>query len=54
MKNKFSLALKLCSLLLTAGLGAQFIWFRSVQARTINFNRDIRPILSDKCFACNH
>ncbi len=57
MNNNFSLALKLGSLLLAAGAGAQIIGFRAVEAtvqpRAINFNRDIRPILSDKCFACH-
>ena len=46
MRWKFILALCACAFFLSAQT-------RSAQVRQIDFNRDIRPILSDKCWACH-
>src|SRR5438067_5776268 len=46
---RFILAGALLSLLLTAAPA----WAESADARRLTYNRDIRPILSDNCFACH-
>jgi Protein of unknown function (DUF1553)/Protein of unknown function (DUF1549)/Concanavalin A-like lectin/glucanases superfamily/Planctomycete cytochrome C len=46
MRWKFILSLCACAFFLSAQN-------RSAQVRQIDFNRDIRPILSDKCWACH-
>ncbi len=55
MKN-YSRSIKLISLLLLSALMAASIFLSrasSAQQAPIDFNRDIRPILSDKCWACH-
>src|SRR5262245_44703361 len=54
------LALKLSVLSLSCRFFSQLVWgvnVRAVQntvpARQIDFNRDIRPILADKCWSCH-
>ncbi|MEP7340714.1 MAG: DUF1549 domain-containing protein, partial [Acidobacteriota bacterium] len=58
MKSRLaaSLVLKLSLLLLACVIFSQAWGNRAAgaaQGRAIDFNRDIRPILSDKCFACH-
>ena len=58
MKSRLaaSLVLKLSLFLLSCAFFSQAWWGRTAgaaQGKTIDFNRDIRPILSDKCFACH-
>lgn len=45
--SRESLFSRLAAILLLVGLGV------SLRAEEISFNRDIRPILSDKCFSCH-
>lgn len=45
---RLSIAISLLSCSVTGAIGAA-----ELDARSVRFNRDIRPILSDKCFACH-